>query len=451
MASSQDMVRVGSPIDLFYYDADTMKKQAHSTTQNTRFQQSFNNTNLTGGSSTFTFPPTNGLQDVVLAIQLPNIASNMTGVNLGSAWGYGLIRQVSFRYGGSSQYFLQGSQLLELAISAQPNRESAQAIVDLGGTPVIGDNAAGLYSSWNNPLGNYAYVVLTLPHSSPSAVGKSHPFPTDLLTQLCQFTVELNPLNSLTSTTTAGLALENTAFTANPTYASAVAQFQQVMLNNQGDALARRMDMSVNAYAFPCTFVQQLFQSPLPSASNTSQSISLTGFKAGEVKEIHIWLTDTASSVGAAVAGVNNPNWWYLPQSITMTYAGDIYARFENRSSQIWNLVNGNKPNYVVLQGFSGGAGNALTTQTAPVAAATGASPVVVGQPGIQWVVLPFAQTLVDEDSHYTLVHGKPITNGIVQLQITPPYTTTGQWVVNVSYVLNSTLLMSMGTADFVF
>jgi len=222
------------------------------------------------------------------------------------------------------------------------------------------------------------------------------------------------------------------------------------MLNNQGDALARRMDMSVNASAFPCQFVQQLFQSPLNggTATGTEQTISLTGFKAGEVKEIHIWLTDAANTnVGS---GVNNPNWWYLPSKVVMTYAGDIYARYESKSSQIWNLINGNKANYVVSQGFTGGGSNALSAAvSAPVSAANTASPVSLGAPGSQWVVLPFAQTCVDEDSHYTLVHGKPITNGIVQLQLTPPYSAV--WTLNVSYVLNSTLLMSMGTADFVF
>ena len=429
MASSQEMVRVGEPIDLYYYDAETMKKQAHPTTQNTKFVQAFTNNSVLGGSSTFTFPPTNGLQDVVLVLQLPVIPGNMTGVNIGKSWGYGLINKVSFRYGGSSQFFLTGTQLLQLAMTAQPSQSSAQAIADLGGSAITGTNADG--TNW--AVANFAYVVLTLPHSSPSAVGKAHPFPTDNLTQQCQITVEMNPLLNVITTAVAGLALYNTA---NPTsYAQAYAQFQQVMLNNQGDALARRMDMSVNAYAFPCQFVQQLFQQSLgsyvytPGGSNTPVSVSLTGFRAGEVKEIHVWLTETATN---NTASAHNPTLLQAPVSVVMSYAGDIYARFDNSSSTIWNLVNGNKVNQISYSGWTGGGASAVTQLVTTS----------------QWVVLPFAQTLVDEDSHYTLVHGKPITNGIVNLDITPP---TGTWTLNVSYILNSTLLMSMGTADFVF
>jgi hypothetical protein len=66
-----------------------------------------------------------------------------------------------------------------------------------------------------------------------------------------------------------------------------------------------------------------------------------------------------------------------------------------------------------------------------------------------QWVELPFAQTLIDEDAHHTLVHGKPITNGIINLNLTTP--DNAQYVLNVSYIYNTTLLISQGTADFVF
>lgn len=432
MASSQEMVRVGEPIDLFYYDADTMKKQAHSTTQNTKFVQAFTNNSILGGSSTFTFPPTNGLQDVVLVLQLPVVAGDMTGVNLSQSWAYSLIRQVSFRYGGSSQFFLTGPQLLQLAMSAQPNRTSAQDVANLGGSAVTGANGT---TGW--AVANFGYVVLTLPHSSPSAVGKAHPFPTDLLTQQVQITVELNSLASVVSIVTATGSPNFTA--ANMTaYTQAYAQFQQVMLNNQGDALARRMDMSVNAYAFPCQFVQQLFQQPLnngtaytynPVGPNTPLSVSLTGFRAGEVKEICIWLTETSAQ---NTAFARNSTLFNAPISVVMSYAGDIYARYDNSSGTIWNLVNGNKANQINYSGWTGGGAGAL----AQLATTSG------------WVCLPFAQTLVDEDSHYTLVHGKPITNGIVNLDIIPP---TGTWTLNVSYILNSTLLMSMGTADFVF
>ena len=49
--ATQDMVRPGDGIDLYYYDGETSKKQVFPTTQNTKFVQNFQNMN--GGSSVF--------------------------------------------------------------------------------------------------------------------------------------------------------------------------------------------------------------------------------------------------------------------------------------------------------------------------------------------------------------------------------------------------------------
>ena len=64
-ASSSAMVlsRTGEVVDLYYYDHETSKKQAFPTTINTKYVQQFNN--LTGGTSVFTIPPQQGVQDVV--------------------------------------------------------------------------------------------------------------------------------------------------------------------------------------------------------------------------------------------------------------------------------------------------------------------------------------------------------------------------------------------------
>jgi hypothetical protein len=126
-----------------------------------------------------------------------------------------------------------------------------------------------------------------------------------------------------------------------------------------------------------------------------------------------------------------------------MTYAGDIYARFDNQSSALWNLINDDKSPQVSMTGWLSGSPPTVNTYSSG-----GANPLA------QWVTLPFAQTFLDEDAHYVLVHGKPITNGIVNLLVSPPLyngSTSSGWVVNVSYIYNTTLLMSQGSADFVF
>ena len=429
MTSTQDMVRPGQAVDLYYYDGETSRKQAFPTTLNTKFVQNFQS--YTGGSQVFTIPPQNGIQDVVLNLNL-TIGGTTANVALPAAWGYALIRQVSFRYGGSSQYFLTGDQILQLALARQSNTQAMTDIVNLGGNATVGFTGGQVL---------VANVVLTLPHSTPSGLGKSHPFPTDLLTQQVQVTVELNTPASIFAGTSGDIA------TAAPTLTLGQFQVQQCMLNNQADALARRVDMSVNAYAFPAQFVQQRQQIPLGSngavapvyQAQNGVPITLTGFRSGEVKAIAIWLTNTADTLNGNYA----PFQWYLPVSAQMTYAGDIYARFDNQSSALWNLINDDKSPQVAMTGW--------LAATPPVK-----NPYTPGQgnPVAQWVTLPFAQTFLDEDAHYVLVHGKPITNGIVNLLVSPPLyngSVSSGWVVNVSYIYNTTLLMSQGSADFVF
>ena len=418
-ASAQSMVRSGDAVDLYYYDHETSKKQAFPTTINTKYVQQFNN--LTGGTSVFTIPPQQGVQDVVCSFSFAAMSGgDANGLALARGWGYQLINRVSFRYGGSSQYFMSGAQVLQNAMRAQPSREAASDLLTLAGA------AAGEFAGGNTLASGaqYASVVLTLPHATPSGVGKAHPFPSDLLTQQIQVTVELNAPSSLFS------VLATSTGTAPTSLAAANFQVQQVILNNAGDALARRVDMAENAYAFPAEFVQQAQTIALANTASP-QSVVCTGFRSGEVKSIQLWLSRTSDM--SPSSNINNPWNWVLPLSVEMTYAGDIYARFDGQSSTLWNMLNGDK--YPGFSSLALGDGGATFTTTSQVST---------------YVELPFAQPFINEEEHNTLVHGKPITNGIVNLLVQTP-TAESDWVLTISYVYNTTLLMSQGTCDYVF
>jgi len=423
--SVQEMVRPSEAMDLYYYDAETSKKQAFATTQNTKYVQQF--ANLTGGSSVFTIPPQNGIQDIVINASFAALVEGFEPANysLPAGWLWALVRQVSFRYGGSSQYFISGQQLLQNAMRCQTSRSSCDDLLNLGGNFATG---VSLQSVQN------ASIVLRLPHNVCSGVGKSHPLPTDCLTQQVQVTVELYSPGQIW-TNISGEALPDTC----TRLSQAQFQVQQVMFNNQGDALARRVDMATKAYAFPCEFVQQESLLNLPANSVAPQNLVLTGFRSGEVKSIEVWLTDNADTAGASPSGGSATGYssfkWYPPTSVEMLYAGDIYARYDNGVGQLFNLINSNKS-------------PAFDTLSAVPAAGQ-----VVPEPFLaQWLSLPFAQTLVDEDAHYILVHGKPITNGIINLNnVTVPYASDAGWTMHISYVYNSTLLFSQGTVDYVF
>lgn len=420
--SVQQLVRPGKCIDLYYPDPETAEKQCFRTTQNTRYTQAF--TNLSAGSSVFTIPPNNGVQDIVLAFELPadGGAIDYRGAGLNRGWGYALIKQVSFRYGGSSQYFLTGAQILQNALRQMPNTGARDQLLALGGNSAAGAVAGG--GDFDDA--QRAYVWLSLPHCVPTAEGKLPPIPTDLLTQQCQFTVELFPVSSIFSSVTptpVGQALPSSLSSGSFTV-------QQIILEDQGSALARRVDMTSHALSYPINFVQQEVAIPLPNAA--TQTITLTGFRSGEVKAIECWITKGADTSGA----VKNPFRWYAPEDMIMTYAGEVYARFEKGSGALWNLVNGRidpAVNDVVLSDGGGG--------------------VIVSNASLdRWLELPFAQSFDALTAHSMYVSGKPITNGIVNLAFSLPQdlAPAADLTLHVSYVYNAVLTFSQGTCDYV-
>ena len=430
--SIQQAVRPGKCVDLYYADPETAQKACFRTSVNTRFQQQF--ANLSGGTSTLYLPPNNGYQDVICIFELADMtAGQANGLGLNRGWGYSLIRQITYRYGGSSTYTISGQQNLQNALRKAPNGTARDDLLSLGGSAL---SAAGLAAG-----PNYAYVWLSLPHCVPSADGKLPPFPSDLLTQQIMVQVELYPVSSIFS-----VAAGSTG-TIPSTLSSAEFITQQVTLDNQGDALARRVDMTTNALSYPIEFQQAEVQIPVTvgvSPDTATKSVTLTGFRSGEVKSIQAWLTRDADLTGA----VKNPFRWIAPENIQLTYAGEIFSRFDAGSSKLFNLVNGRlTPGANDLTLVDNGAGG-------------GAGVITITTPSLdQWVELPFGQTYVTETAHSMYVSGKNITNGIVQLQFTVPATypgtTTpldaGSYTLHVSYIMNGVLMFSQGTCDYVF
>ena len=427
--STQQMLLPGKCVDLYYPDPETAEKQCFRTTINTKYVVAFNSKN--GGTNVLTIPPNMGVQDIMLVLQLPDISGSSTGLALAQGWGYSAIKQISYRVGGSSQYFETGLQNFQNCMRLAPDAMSRDALFALGGPQLA------VTADWGVNFGanKYAYVWLSLPWTRPTSIGKPPPLPTDLLTQQLQITVELYPLTSLVNVAGGG----SSAGLANG-FTTAEFQVQQIQLNNAGDQLARRVDMTTHSLSYPCEFTQQEVQIPLlglTSGSNTS--ISLTGFRSGEVKNLQFWLTSQAQEVGNG--GVVQPLLFYAPQNVIVTYAGDQYARFDNSSSVAWNLINGRQtPTASALAlVYSGGAW-------------------VSSAQASTWVEAPFAQNYNAETAHSMYMSGKEITNGIVQVSFTLPNLAPSvkipapyNWTFHCSYVYNSVLVFSQGTSDFAF
>ena len=423
--------------DIYYANPETTKKQCIPTKQTTKYVQGFNT--LGAGTNTFLIPANFGLQGVCVALQLPATASGGgAGLAIPRGWGYALIKQISYRIGGSTQFFVTGAQMLQHALKRMTNQQAKDDLLTLGGSYLTG---ASFEASTN-----WAYVFLDLPFTKATSEGMPCPLPSDILGSNVQITLELNALSTIVSNN--GGTLANLS-----SLQSGQFQVQQVLMASRDDSLAVRESMATHQYVYPVEFVQQ---EQVVSVANTSsvQTITATGFRAGSVKSIECWLTrdswadsgQTATSVTGAsptgiVVGAKNPLKWLAPISVQCTYAGDVYARFDVGISQLWNLINGKSSPYVSSVDVSYASSAYSTTGTQ-----------------YQWVTLPFAQTYdVADTSDFTLVEGLAVTNGIVNIQfaIPPLYaavaTSTNDWKLHLSYIYNASAVFSQSSCEMVF
>ena len=245
-------------------------------------------------------------------------------------------------------------------------------------------------------------------------------------------TVELYALNNVLVNQS---ATPNLNLTAGPAaLASAQLQVKQEMLTDSSDLLARRVDMNSHAYTCPLMyFAQQETQVQVtsPAGATDTVSVNLTGFRAGEVKSIVLWLTPTAGGAGTAGSGNFNPLLWQPINQVTLTYNGEIFSRFDVGSAALWNLTADEKSQYVSVVSQTAGS-VASTTVVAP------------------WVDAPFAQVCVPYDKEMKLIHGKPILNAVVNLSFVCPAPSTG-YTLHAMYLYNASLLCSRGSAEYIF
>ena len=422
--SVQSSIRPGPMIDSYYFGETNTSKQAYPCVVNTRFVQQF--TNLGQGSSQFVISPQQGVSDIVVELVMPS-GYTATGLSLNKGWGYGLISRLSVRYGSSAQYFWTGAQLLLQNLMDSENSTKADAVLTLGGNSLSGNAAA----SAGGILGAQAYLYLKLPHNSCRAQGKPLPFPSDLLVQPIVVTIELLPPVSVVIYQTGG----NTALVPSQ-LTSAQLQVKQEMLTDTSDLLARRVDMNSHAYTFPLPYFCQQETTITLQATASSQSVNLTGFRAGEVRSILCWLTlnseQTPGTSGGTTGNNFAPNSWYPLSGMTLTYNGEIFSRFDDAAGQLWNLVADEKV-------------SAVNNITYLVNSTAG-----VPQSSVSyWTELPFAQVNMGYDRETKLFHGKPILNAVVNLTLTTP--TSAAYTLHAMYIYNASLLCSRGSSEYIF
>ena len=309
-------------------------------------------------------------------------------------------------------------------------QSQAQALLNLGGSEV--SSVAEIAAAAAN--GAYAYIVIPV-WCPPSADGLSVPLPADTLAQQVQITCQINPSsqfwinNGLANTQPAPQAFDVAFF-----------QVQQLTMVDRGMAISNHVDLNTHELLMPVTFMQQELQVAIPKDSNTAAGFAatLTGFRSGQVKAIQCWLALNRTVAGGyslaqQQSDLANQLVWYAPASITVLYAGTIYAQYNTGTSLIWNLLDGTKPPSVST--------NLLSLSATPPPAATSV--------GSSYVMLPFGSTCGNDYEAEVLTHGKPILNGLVNLQIQAP--DANPYTLHVQYIYNSTLVFSKSSAEFRF
>ena len=316
----------------------------------------------------------------------------------------------------------QVHQVLQATLAQAADAGSRDALLQLGGQATSDSGFA---------TQQFGYVWLPLPHTSPSVVSKPPPFPSDLLTSSIQVTVELYPLAQIFTIGSSGSLSTVPSGLSQATFA-----VQQVILDNQSDCLARRIDMTQNALSYPCKWRQQ--EVPISAGSHTAGateqvSVNLTGFASGEVKEIHAWITRNEDTPTPAVGSAQNPFNWYALQDVEMSYSGLVYAKADANSMQLWNLVNGRIP--------------ALVNKSSVASA----NPPTFSPDTATWSVLQFGQAFDPITAHSMYVAGVPILNGIVNLKFRfPASAPSGSYTLHTSYVYNAVLSLSQGSCGLI-
>jgi len=312
-----------------------------------------------------------------------------------------------------------GTQLLARNMRLVRTQSQRDAILALGGQEC--KTPADFSKS------QYAYIPISI-WSAPGEDELGLPLAGDLLSQQVQVTCQIRSANQFwTPTLTGGSAPAAVALPS--AFQQAYFRVEQLTMNDRGMSMANHADMNTHQYCMPLpTFDQQAVQINIPAnpGNPTSQQV-LTGFRAGEVKKLQIFLTDNDDPANSLL--------FIQPTAVTVLYAGVIYSQYENGEGALWNLLDGTSPS----------AANQSKLKVADASAGW------VSEGALSsWLELNFGSPTGSDYEAGVYTHGKEITNGIVNLQVTVP-DPTKNYTLTVVYVYNAVLCFSRGSCDLVF
>ncbi len=416
--SIQHAITPGDCRDMYYAGKENSDLQCFPSLQDNRFYVSLPSLNQ-GSTNTIVFNPTQGLSDIVLTASLPpaNQVQTYSGWSFPRGWLPLMIDQVALRVGGSSLYYFTGDQIFIDTLTDCEDGSKKQAVLDVGGSELltITDFVPGPQLS--------ASMYLKMPFNSISALQKTLPLPTDLLSQPVQILITWKRFSDV--------AFWNGVGAANPSllcssFASAQVNFRQTTLQNSEHLLARRENMNEKALTVPLRyFTQTAFRTTVTQSGGQKSQINLTGFRFGSVKYIDIWARKVGDPAG----------WTFYPiQQLRLLINGLVMYDAQNSNNIMWSLCDRKTPAAVSTTALS----------LAPGGAGVVATPAVCS-----WVPIPFSQ--LSEPMAYSndITLGYPIANSVLNLEVTFP--DDGTYEVTASYHYACAMMASKGTMEYVF
>jgi hypothetical protein len=436
ISSVQDVIRDGEKLDIYYYSKQNLFIQSRPTVRNNKFVQALTSANI--GTNQFIFSPDQGFSDLILIVELLKESELPPGISyvnyaLSRGWMYSLLQNVAVRYGGSSQYFFDSSQIALMNAVDMQDAPSRDTLFRLAGEALMGNNP--LSGSNDFSVTNYGYLYLNLPHNTPNGDGlKMAPLPTELLRQPVLVQVNLNNSRSIFSsngTATSPLMGANVVKSAN-------FQAVQVRMVDSANLLTNEEDPNKITYVYPLKYFQQQVVSTVLTTGEKN-NVNITGFRNGSVRSIILWCQKLSDIQPAQTAPrAFNDNNWYAPRNTVLSINGEIFDVSIAGSSQLLNLVNNKQASELAMTQYELG--------PAP------ASPLipVVGGFTATYLKVDFSQHSDPVTSSNLLVGGKSITNSIVNFQCDTPDGGVG-WRLYWVSLYNSSLIFSQGNCEYSF
>lgn len=413
----------------FYYPGDgNTSAQCFASLVDNRYYVSLPSLNQ-GATNTIIFNPDQGLSDIVLTAVLPAStgatgAGSWAGYAMPRYWLGAMIDQVALRVGGSSLYYFTGDQIAVDTLTDCEESGKKQAVFNLGGGELLQQSDFAL-SKVNE---RSASIYLKMPFNSISALQKTLPLNTDLLTQPVQILLTFKQFADVAYWYGAGSPVVGNLPTS---FQLASVNFRKTTLQNSEHLLSRRENMMTKALTIPLRyFSQTTFRSNISATAGVSQTINLTGFRSGSVKYIDVWATPVA---GGKVPAGDNWNWSPFI-NVKLLINGLVMYDSQNSNNALWSLCERKTPAQVDTTVLSPASDNLSAEATATV---------------MPWVVIPFAQLCEPMAYESDVAVGFPIQNSVINLEVSLP--NSGNYTISASYHYTASLVATKNTMEYIF